>query len=426
MKSKIRKSIIPVGAIVGVALFVLIAVFTLTVSKVSYAGSGQKTIQSGRMLTIYDRGTEKVILTQQSTIGEALREAGIVVDGNDVVEPALSEKLVASDYQVNIYRARPVIIVDGNSRIKITTAYQTAKQIVQSAGIVLYDEDKLTLGQTTNILADGVGLQVTIDRATPVNLTLYGKVAEIRTHSVTIAKMLSDKGIELSRDDQVSPALGTAISAGMVIRVWREGKQIISVDEVIPYDTEQIEDADRPAGVREVKVPGTMGLRSVSYEITVVDGIEVSRTPIATIEITAATKQTEIIGVKGNYTTPSENETITWDYLISQGFSRVQTAGIMGNLMQEHRFRTDGDGIAQWTGGRRENLYSKPNPNNIYTQLDFLMEELNGSRAWIRDKIKATNQLTEVVIIFQDDFEACGICRQDKRIEYARDILASH
>lgn len=426
MKSKIRRSVFPLGAIVVVAFFVLIAVFTLSATKISYAGKSETNTQKGRMLTIFDRGTEKIILTDQATIGDALREAKISIDSKDVVEPNQAEKLVASDYQVNIYRARPVVIVDGNSRTKVITAYQTAEQIISSAGIKLFDEDKTTIDKSMDVLADGAGLQVIINRATPVNLKLFGKDAEIRTHSQTVGQMLSDKGIELGRDDQVLPDRSTPITAGMSIRVWREGKQIISVDEVIPFQTDQIEDADRPVGYVEVKTIGENGLRSVSYETTFEDGVEVSRTEIASITISEPKKQVELIGIKGQYSTPSENENITWDYLMNQGFSRIQTAGIMGNLMQEHRFRTDGDGIAQWTGGRRDNLYAKQYPNNIYTQLDFLMEELNGSRSWIRDKLKAVTQLTEAVQIFQNDFEACGICREDQRIQYARDILASH
>src|SRR3990167_9928557 len=40
---------------------------------------------------------------------------------------------------------------------------------------------------------------------------------------------------------------------------------------------------------------------------------------------------------------PQNNEDVVWNFLIAQGFTKVQTAGIMGNLKQEHQFRTDGD-----------------------------------------------------------------------------------
>lgn len=431
MKSKIRKSVIPYGAIVAAVLFCFVLVFSLVVSKATYAGDG-KPKQSGRMLAVHDRGTERVIITEESSVGEALKRAGIAIDPKDVVEPAVNEKLIASDYQVNIYRARPVLIVDGGTRTKVTTAYQTANQIIASAGIKLYEEDITTLGQTSDLIADGVGLQVVIDRAMAVNLTLYGRVAETRTQAGSIAELLREKNIKLETSDKVLPDKNTKLSEGMHIRVWREGKQIISVDEPVDFSVETIEDADRPAGYRDVKIAGEAGLRSVSYEIIIQDETEVSRSEIASIIIKQPKTQTETIGAKGKYSTPSENENITWDYLLSQGFSRTQTAGIMGNLMQEHGFKTTdvggGLGIAQWIGGRRQRLLARQDPENIYVQLDFLMSELNGSYAYVRDGIKATSSLNTAVEIFQNQFERCNpvYCNYNRRVMYAQNILASH
>ena len=424
MNSFIRKSATPFGAII-VATFFLILMAIIALSGVTHADNGSKN-QSGRLLTIHDRGTEKVILSSAATVGDALKEAGIIIDSKDAVEPAISEKLVASDYQINIYRARPVVIIDGNTRTKVITPYQTAAQIAQSAGIELYDEDIATLGRTDDIIADGAGLQLTINRATPFVFTLYGKTTNVRTQSVTIAEMLTEKGIKLGSDDRVSLGLDTQITEGLAVRLWREGKQTITVDESIDFEVEKIENADMSVGYREIQTAGATGLRSVSYEITIQDGVEVNRTEIASITTKQPTKQVETIGVKGQYTTPGENETIVWNYLISQGFNRLQTAGIMGNLRQEHQFNTTGDGLAQWTDGRRAKLYSRPYPNNIYTQLDFLMEELNGGYAGVRDAIKSSNSLTDVVRIFQNSFERCGDCRENNRIYYAQGILGSH
>ena len=427
MNSLIRKSATPFGAII-VATFFLIVMAIIALSGVTHADNGVNN-QNGRLLTIHDRGVEKVILTSATTVGDALKEAGIAVDSKDAVEPAVSEKLVASDYQINIYRARPVVIIDGNTRTKVITPYQTAAQIAQSAGIKLYDEDIATLGRTDDIIADGAGLQLTIDRAMPFVFTLYGKITTVRTQAVTIVGMLTEKGIKLGADDRVSPSLDTQITEGLVVRVWREGKQTITVDEPINFEVEKIENADMSVGYREIQTVGIAGLRSVSYEITIQDGVEVNRTEIASITTKQPSKQVEVVGVKGQYTTPSENETITWNYLISHGFNAMQTAGIMGNIQQESNFSTSdssgGLGIVQWTGSRRANLYNQPYPNNIYTQLDFLMGELNGGYVGVRDAIKASNSLAEVVQIFQNRFERCGDCRESLRINYASGMLGT-
>lgn len=427
-----RSNNISIGALVVAGLFLISVIFVI-LSSVTHAGNGT-TAGPGRLVTIYDRNIEKAIVTQAETVGDALKEAGVDFDNKDLVEPSVDNKLIASSYKVNIYRARPVIVADGDMRVKITTPYQTAGQIVESAGIKLFDEDKTILERTDDIIAEGAGLKLTIIRSTPINLTLFGNTSVIRTQARTVGEMLGEKGIKLGVDDRVSPDIGIAITDGLVVRIWREGAQTVASEEEIDFEVERIENADMNVGYMEVQTAGEKGLRSVTYQITVQDGQEVSRKEITSLTTKQPKKQVEVIGVKGKYTTPSENENITWDYLISKGFSRIQTAGIMGNLMQEHGFNTTdtsgGLGLAQWTGSRRANLINMypDSYTNIYSQLDYLMFELNGSYSAVRDAILADNSLdpTNVVQIFQDKFEKCGTCMESKRIEYARNILASH
>jgi uncharacterized protein YabE (DUF348 family) len=426
MKKIFYRSTVSIGAL-GIALLVVILTLIISVSNITHADNGKSNI-TGKLITIYDQGTEKVIVTQSATIGDALKEAGVLIDTSDIVEPSLDQQIIASDYQVNIYRARPILIVDGNNRIKILSAYQTPQQIVTHAGIKTYDEDIVSLGQTDDIFSEGIGLKLTITRATSFDFTLFGKNMTTRSTAKTVGEMLAEKGIKLLPADKVSVDLLTPLAEGLSVKVWREGKQTITIDESIDFDVEYIEDADQMVSYRSIRSAGEKGSRSVSYEVTIVNDVESSRTEIASIITKQPKKQTEVIGVKGKYSTPSENENIVWDYLINQGLSKIQVAGIMGNLQQEHQFRTDGDGLAQWIGGRREKLYTKPYPTNIYTQLDFLMEELNGGYLYVLNNIKSSNSLAEVTQIFQNQFERCNpyYCMFENRVNYARNILASH
>ena len=422
MKLQLRKSttILSISLIAGV--FSLGFVISQLGNKVQAIGD------SGRLVTIHDRGQEKVLLTESQTIADVLKEAEISVDSHDAVEPALDQKLVAREYHVNIYRARPVTIVDGPMRQKVVTPYQTAERIIHDAGIELYDEDEATMSRNDNILADGAGLQLTVDRATAFNLNLFGTTTTVRTQGTTLADMLKEKGITLQSDDRASVDLSSPIVAGMDVKIWREGKQTVTAEVAVPFATEQIRDADREVGYKAVQTEGKNGLRNVTYEIEIKNGVEVSRVEIVSLVTQEAVKQVEVIGskYKGAYTTPSQNESITWSYLLQQGFTREQTAGIMGNLQQEHGFNTSGDGLAQWTGSRKAALLSRPDPYNIYTQLDFLMYELNGSYRSVQASIKASTSIDEATIIFQNKFERCGMCVQDRRIQFAYNIYASH
>ena len=427
MKSLIYRSTTPrIAIVIASFLFVIGAVFFV----VSRVGAQAPEPQNGTLVMIHDKGVETSVVTEASTVKEALIEAGIEINESDVVEPSTDTSFVASEYNVNVYRARPVVVIDGTTKQKVVTAFQTGEQIATSAGITLYNEDRTVLSRNDDIVSDGAGTLLTIDRATTFSFDVYGATAQARTQGETVADMLEEKGIVLGANDRVSPVGSTALNEGMSVRVWREGKQTITVEEPVAFGTETIQDGDQFVGYSAIKTPGQPGLRSVTYEIVVKDGVEVGRTEIASIVTQPAISQVQIVGAKfrGAYTTPTENENITWDFLIANGFSREQTAGIMGNLMQEQRFQTSGDGIAQWTGGRKAALMAMPDPYNIYTQLQFMMIELNGGYRSVRDAIKASTTVEDATIIFQDRYERCNpvYCMEQKRIQYAYNILASH
>jgi uncharacterized protein YabE (DUF348 family) len=254
--------------------------------------------ESGRLISVHDRGKETVFLTQADTLKAAFEEAGIEVDSHDAVEPSIDEKLVASDYQVNIYRARPVTVIDGPTRLKVVTPFQTAEQIIADVDISLHAEDTTSLRRSTDIVSDGAGLQLQIDRATPMILDMFGKKTDIRTQGSTVGEMLKEKGIAVASNDRLSVSESTPVTTGLEVRIWREGKQTITVDEIVAFGTEQIKDADRELGYKAIQTAGVDGKRSATYEINVVEGKEVSRTEIAAIVTQLPQAQVEVVGAK--------------------------------------------------------------------------------------------------------------------------------
>ncbi len=299
MKLYVKKTTTTVSVCLGIlGMLVVFALFAGHLITSSRTASAQSSVENGRFVVVYDRGEETAFITDKTTLREALSSQGITLDEKDAVEPSLDEELVASDYRVNIYRARPVTIVDGALRKKIVTPYQSAERIVSDAGIELYEEDQTRLTQSTDIIGDGAGLQLIVDRATPLVLDLYGSKTNTRTQGETVGDMLKEKAIELGEHGRVSVALNTPIVADMQVRVWREGKQTITVDEAVSFGVEQIKDADRLVGYKAVKTPGVRGERTVTYEINIRGGVEVARTEIASIVTKKPVKQVEIVGSK--------------------------------------------------------------------------------------------------------------------------------
>ena len=254
-----------------------------------------------KLVTIYDRGAEKTIVTKARTIREALKLAKFSIDERqDVVEPSLDSEMVAEKYNINIFRARPITIVDGNKRLKITTAEQTPVLIAKAAGIEVFEEDKTTLSNSDNMAVDGANMVMKIDRASMVNFVLYGKESVIRTHAKTVGELLKEKNIDPKKDDTLSVDRSAKIIPGMKIELWRNGKQTITAEEDVKFEVEKVQDANRDSGYREVKQAGENGKKNVTYEIEMKNGVEVSRKEIASVITKEPKKQVEIVGTKSS------------------------------------------------------------------------------------------------------------------------------
>ena len=254
-----------------------------------------------KLVTIYDRGAEKTIVTKARTIREALKLAKFSIDERqDVVEPSLDSEMVAEKYNINIFRARPITIVDGNKRLKVTTAEQTPALIAKVAGIEVFEEDKTTLSNSDNMAVDGANMVMKIDRASMVNFVLYGKESVIRTHAKTVGELLKEKNIDPKKDDTLSVDRSAKIIPGMKIELWRNGKQTITAEEDVKFEVEKVQDANRDSGYREIKQVGENGKKNVTYEVEMKNGVEVSRKEIASVVTKEPKKQIEIVGTKSS------------------------------------------------------------------------------------------------------------------------------
>ena len=299
MKSILRKSKPPRGLYAAAAVFV-VSIFGIAFSAHTKADS-QRPENGQRLITVHDQGQEKGFLTRAATLRSALEGAHIRIDKEDLVEPGLDDELVASNYEVNIYRARPVTIVDGAARQRVMSPYRTARQVIEHAGLTLHDEDQTQMTVNSDLVGDGSGVQLSIDRATQFKLKLYGKVITAYTQGATVEEMLSEKGITLEKNDTLAVSKTAPIKAGMLVEIWRNGKQTFTQDEEITPPVRQIQNADQPVGYKKVQSEGKPGKKTVTYEIVMKNGKEVSRKVIQSVVQQKPEERIEIVGTKPDF-----------------------------------------------------------------------------------------------------------------------------
>jgi uncharacterized protein YabE (DUF348 family) len=273
-----------------------IAVVWLTTGLVARASDGTDT--ATRLVTVYDRGDKQVIRTEAATVGEVLKQAEIEVDNIDKVEPATDEPILAGDFNINIYRARPVVIVDGTNHHKLITPAQTPAEVAKEAGVELKDKDEVTLELSTDYLATGVNSQYVVKRAKSVWLNFYGKVAELRTQTATVSDFLAENKITVSKGDYLSAAKTAKVTDGMSLEIWRNGSNLVTREEPVKFAVRQVKDYDRPASYHAVKTPGQDGVQTVTYELMMQGGKVLEQREVGRVVTKQPVEQVEVIGFK--------------------------------------------------------------------------------------------------------------------------------
>ena len=131
-------------------------------------------------------------------------------------------------------------------------------------------------------------------------------------------------------------------------------------------------------------------------------------------------------------------------YFVRKGLTKRQSAGIVGNLMQESQVNPravqqggPGRGIAQWSAGGRwdtsagDNVTAYANNHGesrwaLDTQLDFTWHELTAFPTYGLHDLRGRTTIAGATIAFMTDFERCGECLSSQRIEYAHEVFNAY
>lgn len=255
-------------------------------------------------ITIYADGESTAVTTDAETVGEVLDRAEVMLEDNDRVEPSAESEISSDTFTINVYRSRPVVVVDEDGeREKVETAHRSKRRIAEETeSFDIYEEDEFSSELITDFLdAQYVGYRVHIDRATPVNLTTSGELSEVRTQAQTVAELFDEKDMEVGEDDVVEPSLDSSIEPGMDISLVRIGYETVTEEVELEPETQEVRDNDMPVGQREVENEGSSGLASITYDIKYEDGEEVRREEISRDVIEEPVTRVVVVGNKTNY-----------------------------------------------------------------------------------------------------------------------------
>ncbi len=239
------------------------------VSLVAFVNFGATTLgpADSRVVNVYADGQSQTLPTRAKTVGDLLERLDIKLSEGDVVEPGLDTEILDDNFSVNVYRARPVTVIDGGREVTVNTATQSPRAIAEEVGVTLFPEDNVEVEIPDNVIDEGSATeQLVVERSIPVKLVMYGQSYDLRTHAKTVGELVRDKGLDASEVTVLPPA-ETALTPGMVVFVTYPDKNIVTAEEVIPNAEETVSDPELPAGQVKVRQEGSPGKKVVIYEV---------------------------------------------------------------------------------------------------------------------------------------------------------------
>jgi uncharacterized protein YabE (DUF348 family) len=324
---------------------------------------------------------QQIVPSKEATVGMLLTKLHIEVGPGDVVEPAANTSIDQDEFRINVYRAVPVQVVDGPNAVNTFSAAKTPRSLARQAGTQLYPEDIVQTLPSDNFLPGGtIGEQVVVDRATPINVDLYGTQVVLRTHAKTVEGLIKEKGIKLIPKDQVVPAPNTPIAAGQQVSFIRTGTKTETVTEDIAMPVQKTNDPTLAYGTSAVRQQGAPGQQVVTYSVNLVNNVETARTVIQKVVTRAPVTQVTVVGtslsgIKGDMAlagiAPGDYDYV--DYIVSResGWCPTKAQGQYGGCPAYAGFVPSygGYGLCQSTPGSKMATAGADWATNPVTQL---------------------------------------------------------
>ena len=234
----------------------------------------------GHTVLLHTAATSVEALLREARVSigphDALKVDGHITDTNLESGVSLPEadSAAAAPPRIEVQRAVPFTIhEDGEAKTFYTTA-STIGEALRRAGLVLYLADGVQPGLGQRL---SPGMAVKVERSVPVQVQVDGRTLRTRTHRQRVDEVLADLGVVLTGQDYTTPALESALEDGLTIRVVRVTERFLVEQEPIPFESVWQADPDLEIDLEHLMQDGAPGALQRRVRVTYEDGYEVGR-----------------------------------------------------------------------------------------------------------------------------------------------------
>ncbi|MEH7076189.1 ubiquitin-like domain-containing protein [Neobacillus drentensis] len=246
---------------------------------------------SKKVVAITLNNQQKVVKTHADTVKELLDELDVSTRSQDYLQPKANTKV--KDHLMVVWKqAKRVHIVKDNEKKTIWTTADSVAGLLKEQNIVLSKHDSISPRPQAAIQDK---MNIGIKKAFHLTYVDGGKKQQIWATSATVADFLSQQGIELNELDRVEPSLTETIAKNGVVNVIRVEKVTDVVEEPVQFAVVTKKDDRLEKGKEKILSKGKKGLVSKQYEVLLENGKEVSRKLLSEQKI--AEKQDKVVAV---------------------------------------------------------------------------------------------------------------------------------
>jgi uncharacterized protein YabE (DUF348 family) len=273
-----------------------------------------------KTLTITVDGQSREVRSYASTAGEVLADEGLRPASHDVVLPDPGSSVADGDTIV-LNRARPLALtVDGVHR----DVYTTALSVDGALDELGYRTENLVLSASRSERLPLHGMDLSIATSKDVTLIADGQQRVVSTTAATAGDLLAEQGIALSPTDRTSLYPQQPLLDAMVLRVTRILVSEVTEVAAVDYQTVETTDPEAFVGDRTVTQEGVAGEWTITWRVTLTDGVETGRVRIDSVVTRPAVDELVSVGAKEK---PASDAVVSADGLNWAALAQCESGG---------------------------------------------------------------------------------------------------
>ncbi|OXM82616.1 3D domain-containing protein [Paenibacillus rigui] len=191
--------------------------------------------------------------------------------------------------------AKKVTVVVNGKETVVKTKQWVLQRLLDEQGVTVGEHDRLSAALDSK-LANGD--RITVDHATPIQLTADGETKTLYTVGKTVGHALEDLHIPVSELDKVSPAIEEPLPEQGNIQIVRVKKELEEVTEPVAFDVVKKSDPQLLKGKEQVVQEGQAGAVLKKKEKRYEDGVLVSEQVVDQTVQTESVSKIVAVGTK--------------------------------------------------------------------------------------------------------------------------------